>query len=360
MKRMISTFMVAALLVTAASAFADTGNTSAPMPVLISEPVPTLYDNTSSVNFDLVQDNDEFTIILDENITTGYSWIYTIKDKAHVSFISDSQVGAQTDLIGAGGTHAFKFKVNSEGVSTITFDYQRPWENGSVDTLTVLVYKNGDTVIVEEDKTVYALDGAVTTETAVKDVFYKEEKIVSDVDAQIIDGVVMVPLRSTLEKMGYKVTWNQETRRVEIQQGAQWTSVGIGENAYFKNRMAPAPLSAAPVIVNGRTLVPAEFFSVILGKNLMVESGNLSFDDQEAVIHSGYVKEISTDETGMTTITLTSDMDSDDIMLQTIIHTSKAFTFYQKEVIVGDFVSVVSAMFMTMSIPGQTSGYLVF
>ena len=88
--------------------------------------------------------------------------------------------------------------------------------------------------------------------------------------------------------------------------------------------------------------------------------GNLTLNDNEMVTHSGYVKEINYDETGTMSITLTTDMESDDIMLQTIIHTSKAYTYINKEVVEGEYINVISSMIMTMSIPGQTSGYVIY
>jgi predicted secreted protein len=360
MKRILSTVLIASFILTGATTFADLVNDHGVMPVLISEPVPVLYEVKQSVAFELKQEADGFTITFDENITTGYSWIYSLSDEEHLSFISETQMNGLTELVGSGGKHEFKFKVKSDGVSTITFDYQRPWEEESIENITILVYKNADKVMIEEDQPVYAMDSSVTTEVSTTEVFYQNEQIISDVSAQVVDGVMMVPLRSTLEKMGYTVTWNTDSRSVEMHQGAQWTSIKIGENAYFRNRMAPSPLSAAPVIINSRTLVPVEFFSEILSKNIVIDSGDLKFDDQEAVIHSGYVKELTYDETGMMTITLTSDITSEDRLLQTMIHTSKAHTIYQKEVVVGEYVSVISSMMMTFSIPGQSSGYVVY
>jgi len=60
------------------------------------------------------------------------------------------------------------------------------------------------------------------------------------------------------------------------------------------------------------------------------------------------------------TLTLTTDPSSEDIMFQTIIHTSEAYTLYQKEIVEGDYVKVVGSQVMTMSIPGQTSGYIIY
>jgi len=212
-----------------------------------------------------------------------------------------------------------------------------------------------------EEEAMPLLIATMTTQHMVNEmVQFNDVDIKSDAIVQVVDGKVMVPLRSIAEIMGYTVTWNAETRSIEINQGAQWTSITVGNNAYFKNKMAAHELSSAPMIINNRTLVPVEFFADILSKSCIIENNQIKFSDMEAIIHSGYVKDILIDEKGMKTLTLSSDMTSDSIELQTIIHTTQETTFFQKEVKVGDFVQVVSSQIMTMSLPGQTSGYIVY
>lgn len=219
----------------------------------------------------------------------------------------------------------------------------------------------GDAIMTTNEIPVPTLYDVTATLLSVDEsVMYMDNAIVSDVKVQLIDGVVMVPLRSTLEKLGFTVNWNSETKSIEIFKGAQWTSITIGNNAYFKNKMAPHALSAAPVIVTNRTLVPAEFFAEILSRSIQVENNQLVLSDDEAVIQEGFVKSITVDATGTKTITLTSDMTSDSFEIQTIIHTTESTTFFQKEIKEGDYVQVVASMIMTMSLPGQTSGYIVY
>lgn len=192
------------------------------------------------------------------------------------------------------------------------------------------------------------------------EVSYLDEVIKYDVTPQRIKGVTMIPLRATLEKMGYDVAWNGKTGSVEISKGAQWTSMKINNNSYFKNKMAPINLSCAPIIIEGRTLVPAEFFNLILDKGLLIENGDLKINDFETAIHSGYIKDIVDDGAGNVSITLTPDMASNDMLDYTIIHTSDATTYYNHEIKKGEYVNAICNMAMTMSIPGQTSGYIIY
>lgn len=197
------------------------------------------------------------------------------------------------------------------------------------------------------------------------DILLDEEPIITDVGAKVIDGVLMLPLKAVSEALGYKITWNGETRTVEILKGAQWTSVTIGNNGYFRNKMAHQSLSAAPYIVNGRTMVPAEFFVEILGRDIIVEDYSIKLLGEESEmmtpsIHRGFVHKIEINAQGFKTITISSVEGSDDMMNHTILHTSPSTTYFQKAIKEGDFISAASAQFMTMSIPGQTSAYIIY
>jgi hypothetical protein len=205
------------------------------------------------------------------------------------------------------------------------------------------------------------MDGpANPVETTLISLYLGETMIESDVNITVIDGITMIPLRASLEALGYEVKWNGMTQAIEIIRGAQWTSITLGENAYFRNRMAPSPLSSAPVAVSERTLVPVEFFAEILGIGIEVENGNVKLMEEEMAIHRGYVEDMQYDETGALRITISSVEGSEDMMYHTIIHTSKAFTIFQKTVVKGEFINVISPPIMTMNIPGQTSGIVIY
>jgi len=192
-------------------------------------------------------------------------------------------------------------------------------------------------------------------------VSYLGDVVVSDVSAQKVEGIMMVPLRSTLEKIGYSVKWDPAEKVVEVSKGAQYTKVAIGKNYYIKNRMAPIELSYFPVIVDGRTMVPLEFYSVILSIGTVVENGNIEFSDEEPAIHSGYIAEIIESENGsMMSITISSVKGSQDPMDWTVLHTSSSTTYYNTDVEEGAFVNGMCSPIMTLSLPGQTSAYVIY
>jgi hypothetical protein len=174
-----------------------------------------------------------------------------------------------------------------------------------------------------------------------------------------VNDITMVPLREIAEEMGYTVKWNNEDRTVEINKGAQWTSITIDKNSYFKNKMAPKALSSAPIIIEGRTMVPAEFFTEIFDKGVSINNGEISFNDEMIAMHSGYIKEINKDEKGNISLTISNKIDSNDVMDEIIIHTNED-TIFNKKIVKGEFINTICPPIMTMSIPAQTSALIVY
>ena len=189
---------------------------------------------------------------------------------------------------------------------------------------------------------------------------YQGQAINFDVVPQEINGITMFPLRAMLEEMGYVVKWDGVSRSVEISKDAQWTKITIGENSYFKNKMAPTSLSHAPVLVENRTMVPAEFFSVILDKGLEIDKKHVTWYDEEYAVHSGVVKEITDGENGKIAFLIATDWENGNPDFDLIIHTSEESTIYNLELKEGEFIHCVCSPIMLLSIPGQTGGYILY
>lgn len=298
MKRFIS-LLVCGILVMSMNALAATEE-----PVVISvTDVIAVPISVEAKNFSIEQDGSElFTIIVSENYSTGYSWSYTINDPSAIEFISEEIISPKEPIPGAPSERRMTFKVLKESISTISLKNARAFGDKEIaESFQILAYKNSETVIIEEDQQMHIMDGEQSNISLDETATYNNEEIMPDVSVQEINGITMIPLRATLEAMGYTVTWDGETRSVDLQKGAQWTAISIDKNAYFRNKMAPRPLSCDPIVVNSRTLVSVEFFSNIIGVSLEVENRKINFLEREPVIHAGYVKDITTDETGATT-----------------------------------------------------------
>lgn len=88
-------------------------------------------------------------------------------------------------------------------------------------------------------------------------------------------GIVMVPLRIVAENAGYTVVWDATRNQAEIKFGrATMALVDIGDMTYQKGA-SKVKLEAAPALVSGKTLVPVEFFSKILGLKVTVNNSEV-------------------------------------------------------------------------------------
>jgi inhibitor of cysteine peptidase len=82
-----------------------------------------------------VQTGEEFVIALESNPTTGYDWEES-HDAGMLSLVNDNYEAGQKakeGLVGAGGTHYFKYKALKSGKTEITLTYKRSWEEESAD-----------------------------------------------------------------------------------------------------------------------------------------------------------------------------------------------------------------------------------
>lgn len=76
------------------------------------------------------------SITLDENITTGYSWHFSIENNDLIKLDSENSQGSETNsqnnsqpnIVGAGSKHTWNFKGVKQGTTKIFFKYYRSWE----------------------------------------------------------------------------------------------------------------------------------------------------------------------------------------------------------------------------------------
>lgn len=88
------------------------------------------------------------------------------------------------------------------------------------------------------------------------------ENVEFDQAPEIIDGVLMLPFRYVVEKMGAKVNWNEETRTVFAELNGSFLTLQIGNETVFLGSEA-VEIDKAPVIVNSRTLVPTAIIETL-------------------------------------------------------------------------------------------------
>ncbi|MBK5251710.1 MAG: copper amine oxidase N-terminal domain-containing protein [Peptostreptococcaceae bacterium] len=87
------------------------------------------------------------------------------------------------------------------------------------------------------------------------------------------DMVVMIPVRVAVEKMGYKVVWNEKIRTIIIYNDDSMYILKINRNRYYSRHNSSAVLSKEPVIKDSRTYVPLEFFTTLMKVDVKIDSG---------------------------------------------------------------------------------------
>jgi len=89
-----------------------------------------MQDDTSGPT--VAEVGETFTISLESNPTTGYSWQAEF-DAESLELVSED-FSSDSTLLGAGGVQKFEFRALKQGQFQVTMIYKRPWENESIDT----------------------------------------------------------------------------------------------------------------------------------------------------------------------------------------------------------------------------------
>jgi inhibitor of cysteine peptidase len=97
-----------------------------------SQPTRVTLTNSDFGRTATVAVGESFTIALEENPTTGFSWRCSWEPTARLELTSDTYTPAPTPvpIVGSGGTRCFTFKALTAGDVTLTLQYGRWWEGG--------------------------------------------------------------------------------------------------------------------------------------------------------------------------------------------------------------------------------------
>lgn len=85
---------------------------------------------------------------------------------------------------------------------------------------------------------------------------------------------VYLPLRPLMEKMDYQVFWDAGMQNVSMEKGDQTYFMTIGSNQYVRNGQT-ITLDNAPILVNGKTMVPVTFFTNVMNKTVEVSNSHV-------------------------------------------------------------------------------------
>ncbi len=80
----------------------------------------------------------------------------------------------------------------------------------------------------------------------------------------IVNGRTLIPVRAVLEELGGVVGWDDVTRTVTLSTGKTTIELTIDSTTAYRNGEAYT-LDVAPVIINGRTMLPVRFIAESVG-----------------------------------------------------------------------------------------------
>lgn len=95
-------------------------------------------------------------------------------------------------------------------------------------------------------------------------VYIDNEPLDAAFQSHIIEDRTYVPIRVIAEKWGASVGWNQANQQVRIQKDRLMIDLFIDEHEAIVDR-EPVYSDAAPVVMEGRTLIPLRFVGELLG-----------------------------------------------------------------------------------------------
>jgi len=117
-----------------------------------------------------------------------------------------------------------------------------------------------------------------------------------DVQPTIIDGRTMVPMRVIFEELGANVEWDGATRTITATSSDLVVRTTVGNRVIDVNGNR-ITMDVAPIIIDGRTLVPVRFVSEAFGADVEWEAGTRTvFIVSESVEHSAQAGYTSPEE----------------------------------------------------------------
>lgn len=88
------------------------------------------------------------------------------------------------------------------------------------------------------------------------------------------EDIVYLPLRPVMEKLNYQVDWESALQKVSMKQGDKTYFLTVGSAQYVRNDQS-ITLDKVPLLINGRVIVPATFFTNVMNKTLDISNGHI-------------------------------------------------------------------------------------
>ena len=91
-------------------------------------------------------------------------------------------------------------------------------------------------------------------------VFLDGEQVLFDQAPVVENGRTLVPFRAIFEAMGASISWDEENKTIEANNGDITLKLSVGSNTMYVNDKA-VELETAPKIIGERTMVPVRAIS---------------------------------------------------------------------------------------------------
>lgn len=164
------------------------------------------------------------------------------------------------------------------------------------------------------------------------------------------DNITLLPLRAICEKLGFTITWDDETRMIEVIKLPMYITFTPDADGYTFAKTAPMPLGTKPVIKDGVTYVPAELFSDLLKYEVII--------DGTATIYAPIEAKVTVKEAGEKSLTV-----EDPVRGEVIVHVGEDTLIYNAA---GELIelsqldttkelTVIYGRAFTLSLPPQTT-----
>lgn len=114
-----------------------------------------------------------------------------------------------------------------------------------------------------------------------------KEITIKSTELKIVNNNLMVPLKSTAESLGFKVTMNNDS--AEIDNDEIKTTVTVGDDLYYyesshaEGMTAPESLGTAPIMENGNIYVPIKIYNLLYNDSKAVGSFKCIIDNNKQI-----------------------------------------------------------------------------
>ncbi|OWY23283.1 hypothetical protein C7N43_04480 [Sphingobacteriales bacterium UPWRP_1] len=108
---------------------ADTNIQTQGKTVFMPDTLPNLFTDADNGKTAMLKTGQSFNLLLEANMTTGYTWVIADIDSAIVQKVAENYFpdANPQQAVGVGGKQWYAFKTMAPGSVKLKLDYKRPW-----------------------------------------------------------------------------------------------------------------------------------------------------------------------------------------------------------------------------------------